>query len=583
MAAARMEEMPSPGTAEMPGAAVSMPEWAVGMAARMRKAPVIRAAAAAGPPVGRVPSFRSPSSWGRGSTSPAPLIARRPPSPASRRPVRWKTRPRPLASRLGTVSASFAPLDPPGGMTWGSSVGALLLTTTLGATAVAPASGGNALTLPSQRHLVRVPGEGGRPDTLLVAIQQGGREGRGLGLYRSEDGGAHWSYLAPIQDDASHADTADLLVSGRDVALVYGWEAPSFSGSTRHDIWFEWWRYQPTTGTWRPEPAVRVFDETRSDRGFARPMLARDSRGRLWVQSFRNLAGGGSDVHAAVSEDGGASFIQLPVLGDTPARGGGVLFATGGRVIMLYDGHDAGTPARWRWRDDTWPLDQWCPRGVCLHRRHLPRGGALGGRGRGRRSTPGLQGRGRAPLVPALRRDRVRCAHLDREHARLGPPAGGHADGEWRGGGLLQPRPQHRVPLRTPRTGASRRGLGSRRPDRVPDGVQGLPGCARVPPRQRGAGALPLGRRAQCIRLGPGGAREPPVDADRAGPGRGNSGRGNSRRGNSGCGNSRRRNSRRGNSRRGNSRRGNSRCGRARCGWIAGRGAFAGGRGAALQ
>ncbi|RKH75713.1 exo-alpha-sialidase, partial [Corallococcus praedator] len=129
----------------------------------------------------------------------------------------------------------------------------------------------------------------------------------GLNLFRSEDGFQTFSKLASIQPDASHHDRAELVAVGRDVALVYAFEAPSLLASSRHDVWFQWWRYQEDGHTWAPEPAVRVFNADDST-AYSRALLARDSRGRLWVQAFRLESDGGSTAVVAVSTDGGASF-----------------------------------------------------------------------------------------------------------------------------------------------------------------------------------------------------------------------------------------------------------------------------------
>ncbi len=128
-----------------------------------------------------------------------------------------------------------------------------------------PVGSGNALTLPAQRHLVRL--ESGTASTYLLAVQQQGGAGRGLGFWRSNDDGDSWSYYAPIQDNPAHADTADLLASGMDVALTYSIETPAsaLTGSTQHDVYFQWWRY--AAGEWSPQLAVRVFDSTRPSTG----------------------------------------------------------------------------------------------------------------------------------------------------------------------------------------------------------------------------------------------------------------------------------------------------------------------------
>jgi hypothetical protein len=98
----------------------------------------------------------------------------------------------------------------------------VLVATLLAAgTPLLPVSVGNALTLPAQRHVVRIEVGGGRAPVWLLAVHQGSVERRGLSRYRSEDGARSFQFLAPIQPDASHHDRAELLAVGRDVALVY--------------------------------------------------------------------------------------------------------------------------------------------------------------------------------------------------------------------------------------------------------------------------------------------------------------------------------------------------------------------------
>ncbi|MFY0566501.1 WD40/YVTN/BNR-like repeat-containing protein [Archangium lansingense] len=239
-------------------------------------------------------------------------------------------------------------------------LGCLLFTSTLlAAQPLAPIGGGNALTLPAQRHVVRlVPPEGGA--VWLLALQQDGQEGHGLGFFRSDDEGATWRYQAPIQNDWSHRDTVDLLPVGVDVALVYSYEGPTFSGSTRHDVYFQWWRYQAGTRGWRPEPAIRVFDSTSSGTGYSRAELARDSQGRLWVQAFRLELDGSTTAVISVSGDGGLTFQSQPDLARTSARGGGRLLHLGDRLLFLYGDHGV-SPARYRVRMDAAPVASWGP------------------------------------------------------------------------------------------------------------------------------------------------------------------------------------------------------------------------------
>ena len=237
----------------------------------------------------------------------------------------------------------------------------VLATLLASATPLIPVSAGNALTLPAQRHAVRIETGEGRPPTWLLAVQQGGVEGRGLSLYRSEDGARTFRFAAAIQPDASHQDRAELLVVGRDVALVYSWESPSLKPSRRHDVYFQWWRYRPSSHDWAPEPAVRVFDAPDDSTAYSRALLARDSRGRLWVQAFRLERDGGSTAVLSVSTDEGVSFQRQPDLGRVKRRGGGRLLSLGSRLVFVYAMHDGFEPTRLRVRDDSEPLDTWSP------------------------------------------------------------------------------------------------------------------------------------------------------------------------------------------------------------------------------
>jgi hypothetical protein len=236
---------------------------------------------------------------------------------------------------------------------------ALLAALLASGTPLMSVSAGNALTLPAQRHVVRIEVGEGRPPVWLLAVQQGGRDGRGLSMFRSDDEARSFRVLAPIQPDASHHDRAELLVVGRDVALVYSYESSKLKPSRRHDVWFQWWRYQPNAHTWAPEPAVRVFDSPDDRIGYSRALLARDSKGRLWIQAFRLEKDGRSTAVVAVSTDGGASFQRQPDLDRVRKRGGGRLLSVGSKLVFVYGMHDGFEPARMRIRHDSDPLDTW--------------------------------------------------------------------------------------------------------------------------------------------------------------------------------------------------------------------------------
>ncbi|MFP2909803.1 exo-alpha-sialidase, partial [Pyxidicoccus sp. 3LFB2] len=236
-----------------------------------------------------------------------------------------------------------------------------LLATVLAAsgTALVPVSGGNALTLPAQRHIVRIETGSGRPPTWLVAVQHGGVDGKGLVLYRSEDALRTVRRVADVQSDPTHTDRAELLAVGRDVALLYSYEGPSLAPSRRHDVYFQWWRYQSGSDTWVPQPAVRVLDSPDDSTGYSRALLARDSRGRLWVQAFRLEPDGSSTAVVSVSTDGGATFVRQPNLGWVKRRGGGRLLSVGTKLVFFYAMHDGFEPTRMRIRNDSDPLDTW--------------------------------------------------------------------------------------------------------------------------------------------------------------------------------------------------------------------------------
>src|SRR5688572_7702208 len=118
---------------------------------------------------------------------------------------------------------------------------AMVVGVVLGLIPVAPIQGSNALTLPAQRHLVRMVAPGTpEGEFQLLAVQHGGAGGRWLTLWRSDDQGAHWKEEAPIAPGPV-LYRADLLVSGTDLAMVYSYEGPELQGSSAYDVYFQWW------------------------------------------------------------------------------------------------------------------------------------------------------------------------------------------------------------------------------------------------------------------------------------------------------------------------------------------------------
>jgi hypothetical protein len=226
---------------------------------------------------------------------------------------------------------------------------------TVSSSQVAPINVGEALTLPAQRHLLRLTPSGS--PVWLLAVQQDGASGHGLGFFRSNDDGQTYSYYAPIQNDPSERDTTDVLAVGNDVALVYSYEGPDLVGSVNHDVWFQWWRY--SGGNWTPQPAIRIFDSTSSSTAYYRGEIARDSLGRIWVHAFLMNPDGTANAKLSVSTDGGNSFQTQADLGTFPTRGGGRLLSLGTRMVFVWDGHDGISVTHYRTRNDSDALGTW--------------------------------------------------------------------------------------------------------------------------------------------------------------------------------------------------------------------------------
>src|SRR4051812_21096645 len=81
--------------------------------------------------------------------------------------------------------------------------------------ALMPIGGGNAMTLPAQRHLVRIG------STLILALQQDSAGAGGLGMFRSDGDGNSFTYLRAVQGDPSPPDTTGLIVVGPDIAVIF--------------------------------------------------------------------------------------------------------------------------------------------------------------------------------------------------------------------------------------------------------------------------------------------------------------------------------------------------------------------------
>jgi hypothetical protein len=221
---------------------------------------------------------------------------------------------------------------------------------------VAPEGGGNALTLPAARHIVRMVTPSG--PVWLAALQQDNAGGHGLGFFRSNDDGQSYFYYQPIQNDYTERDTADLLPVGLDVAVVYSYEGPNLTGSTRHNVYFQWWRHAGSD--WTPEASVEVFASPSSSAAYYRGELAIDSMNRIWVTADFLNPDGSATLCISVSTDGGNTFQRQPDLDTVPHRAGGRLLALGEQLILVYGMHN-GPLSRFILRNDSEPVSTWGP------------------------------------------------------------------------------------------------------------------------------------------------------------------------------------------------------------------------------
>ena len=80
------------------------------------------------------------------------------------------------------------------------SLGALAALIVASPVSLIDVGGGNALTLPAARHLVRLDPHNGKRATWLFAVQQDGASGHWLSMYRSDDEAQSWHWYGPIQD-----------------------------------------------------------------------------------------------------------------------------------------------------------------------------------------------------------------------------------------------------------------------------------------------------------------------------------------------------------------------------------------------
>lgn len=251
----------------------------------------------------------------------------------------------------------------------------------------APINGGNALSPPAARHIVRIGG------TYLLALQHDGAGTRRLTLWQSDDDARTWIERGPMAG-TSDRDTADLAVGANgELYALSSWDAPVIFDSTdpnqqaldsNRKIVFEKWT-RDATGNFVEQLTSRrtVMDPCPASPcqspGYAyhRGELTVDSANRIWVQAMLrgpNPTPGNNPVNGdnyqnfvevAVSTDQGVTFSsqQSPAdgirhggqLGATGSRAGGRLIAFAGRVLMFWNDHSGNTQTSLRWRSDSNP------------------------------------------------------------------------------------------------------------------------------------------------------------------------------------------------------------------------------------
>ena len=228
---------------------------------------------------------------------------------------------------------------------------------------IASVGGGNALSTPAARHIVRMDS-----GTYLLAVQRddaGTAPQTGLGLYRSDNDGQSWAFYASINSSPADRHTADLVKMGSDLAMVESFDAPSIRPDTSLDpgrkVYFQRWRSNGASD-FIPDARVAVFTPSAAGIAYHRGELAVDPAGRIWVQAFKrggtacnsavdarcalcNTPGNGdnyrNDVVVSMSSDGGRTFSREQVLGSTVCRAGGRLISVGSKLLLIWNDYSA--------------------------------------------------------------------------------------------------------------------------------------------------------------------------------------------------------------------------------------------------
>jgi hypothetical protein len=242
--------------------------------------------------------------------------------------------------------------------------------TVAGVTTITTTASSNGTTLPFQRHVARVGPAGAGNGEYVAALQRQGTGGEGLDLFVSKDEGQSWAEIAPVQNDPSERDTADLLPDpdGNGFSLLYSLEPQSsdFQVDPASAVVYLHYSVGADLSINNDLGPVVVYSPG-SNQGYFRCSIARDTADVLHATaSLLDASSGTNDFSwwESVSSDGGDSWsspIKLSDFGDS--FGGGRVLAYGDNVMAIFDEYAVSGEGRYRTKP-AGANESWGPVGI---------------------------------------------------------------------------------------------------------------------------------------------------------------------------------------------------------------------------
>src|SRR5208283_727142 len=195
---------------------------------------------------------------------------------------------------------------------------------------------------------------------MAAAVQQGGYQGQGLGLYESLNGGLSWQLDSPISTDKGIVSDG-IMDSNNNVLLV----TSLLSEDRTVNVNFVRMLYNPGTQSWSVDPStpVTIFSSNSTYQGTV-ASIAQDSNGVLWC-AFRieNAGAGIVQIRVFFSADGGMSWQDSGnsfAANSSEEKCAKVIAVNSGIVMVyhspLYNGTSWIDYKLWAARNDSQPL-----------------------------------------------------------------------------------------------------------------------------------------------------------------------------------------------------------------------------------